>query len=263
MQRRTVRIDAGAVVDDAVALQQHVAGFLEADAIAAGAAVVGEQVAQQREPCAVHHIDADRVVAENILLDHMMVGLHHVEAIAALGEVVAAHDAVGRVPEQRVARVAHHVRLDQRARAVEDLQPVAAPRNRQVHAVDRVAADDAVGRLLQVDAKERVLDAVVLQHRVGAGGANARVLAVERLARPAHLKAAHRHVRRGDAHHVAAAVTLDHRPALAFQRERLVDEERRSVGSRQHDQRVARLRPRRCGLAGWRGRTAASPWLFG
>ncbi len=196
LQRRCIGVDAGAIVDDTVALQQHITGFLKPDAVAAWSAIVGKQVATQLKADAVHDINADRVVAEDVLLNHVVVGLHQMQPVAAGGEIVAAHDAVGRIPEQGVARVAHHVVFDQCAWAVEDFQPIAASRDRQIHAVDRVAAHNAVRRLLQVDAKEGVLDAIVFDHGVGARGANAGVLAVERRARAAHDQPAHRHAGR-------------------------------------------------------------------
>ena len=225
LQRRGVRVDADAIVDDAIALQQHVARFFQTDAVAAGAAVVGEQVAPQlRSRCRTSHRCRPSCCGR-----YSPRSGDGRTASSAARSGPSAKSLPRTMLSGEYQRMASRVsRMTLSSISVRGLYQILSPSPRREIGrsmpSNRVAAHDAVSRLLQVDAEERVLDAVVLDHGVGAPTANASVLAVERVAGAAHDKAAHRHVRRRDADHVAAAVALDHRPLLAVQRQRLVDE---------------------------------------
>ncbi len=72
-----------AVADEDVLLGGRLVHVLETDAVPARAPVVREQVATEDEALGVHEERPHRVVAELIVLDHVVVAVHEVQTVAA------------------------------------------------------------------------------------------------------------------------------------------------------------------------------------
>ncbi len=78
-----------------VALDHSAVDIFQRQAIATLPAVVVEQVVAHGVVVAIHQIDADRVVAQHVVLGHVVFVDHEMQAVAAALDDVAAHDAVG------------------------------------------------------------------------------------------------------------------------------------------------------------------------
>src|SRR5690606_12543164 len=104
-------------------------------------------------------------------------------------------------------------------------EPVSAPGNVELLTADAVAADDAVGRSLEVDAEEDVLEGVVLDDGPGGERPDGGILLIEIDAGVADGEPAEGDIGRCDLDDVASAAAVDDGARLADQRDRTVDPE--------------------------------------
>ena len=245
--RGIIEVEPDAVRDEAVVDHLEIVDLLEPHAVAGRAAVAREEVVPQDEPLAVHEERPHAVVHEAVALDHVVHAVHEMNAVAPVRDGVPDEAHVIGVPDDQIAAVVDLVVLDERVRALPELDPVAPAHHRQVLPPDAVAADHAAVGPPEVDSEERVLDHVLLdpgprrQHRDGG------VLPVARRPGAAEGQLAHRHVGRLNPQDVPAAPSLEHRaPGRPSRNEREghLHDEVPPV----HARRDAHRRPRRRGV---------------
>ena len=140
-------------------------------------------------------------------------------------EVVAAQRHALRIPQHGVATAAGGVVLDQHVVAVPQADQVAAAGNVKVLPLDGVAAHRCAGGGVDIDAEEDVDQAVVLDQSARRGGDDARVLAVERVARILDDEAAHGRIGRFNAQHRALATRVQRRPVQTDEGQRPVNDQ--------------------------------------
>ncbi|GBD17974.1 hypothetical protein HRbin27_00463 [bacterium HR27] len=126
--RRVVEVKADTIAEHEVPFDRRPVRLLERQTVAGRAAVVEEDIAAHRLACAVHEVDADRVVAQEIAVDRTVVRVHNVHSVPApLDDIAADEGAVG-VPDEDVATLLDVVVEQAGAWAVPEFDTVAALR---------------------------------------------------------------------------------------------------------------------------------------
>ena len=212
---------------------------------AVGFVVLGG-VADHLEVIGRHQRIAGQVAAADVVPQQVVLGIHVVDAVAHLVHHVA-RDRVVRadVDVDAVARVGHVVALDGAAGVVPQVDAVAAVGHAQrAHAADHVVRDPHVGRAVEVDAEQALLDAVALERDVArlALDEDAGVHRGEIGAAMADGQSTHGDLRGADAHHVAFAAAIEDRAGFADERDRLVQPQVHHVHAGRHADGGARRR---------------------
>ena len=179
----------------------------------------------------VHEINADGIVVEAVVLNEVVVGEHEMDGVAAALADIAAEGVAMRVPGDHVARVDDFIVLDQHVVAVPQAQAVTTHAEFTVLGTDAVVADDAVVRLLEVDAEQAVVDFQVFDGVAMAADIEAGIVGVVRIAGSRQAQVADRRVVGIEHHHRALVAGIDDHLATAVDGQRLVDHHRAGVGA--------------------------------
>ena len=81
--------DAARVVGNQVVFGDHVIAGLQQQADRREAAIAHETVATERQPVRIHQRRAGGAVLEDVVLEHVVVGEHVMEAVAQVGRAIA------------------------------------------------------------------------------------------------------------------------------------------------------------------------------
>src|SRR5581483_7218215 len=153
------------------------------------------------------------------------------QPVAPAVENVVRDDAAVRIPEDVVASVAGPVAVDRDVVAVPDLDAVAATSDVELFADDDVVPNHAAGRLLQVDAEQRILDLVVDNRDLSVIDDDRGVFLVEIVACAAQDESGNGDPGAGDAQQRAAPAPIDHRSVAADELHRAIDRQFAGIGS--------------------------------
>src|SRR5690606_16089285 len=137
-ERRPVDVDTNAVGGDDIVCDREAVGLLQADAVAAGAAVAEQLVAANLDPGAVHEVHADGVALQAVVLDGDLIAEHEMQAVATVVAGVAADGDTGGVPEDGIPAVMNDIVLDERVVGPPQAEAVAAAGDIQLLAADAI-----------------------------------------------------------------------------------------------------------------------------
>ncbi len=164
---RVVKVQADPVAAEQVVSRFHTIHIFQADTVAAGAAIVGEDIAAQGQTAAIHKKGTHRVAFNPIILNQVVVTVHEVQTVAAVGDDVVTDDGAVVKPHHHVPPLVDLVANHLGVMAIPGPDAVTSGRHRQIFGADYVVNNPAVIRTSDVYPKEGVFQTVVLNHKPG------------------------------------------------------------------------------------------------
>lgn len=195
----------------------------------------------------VHQVDANRIVAEHVLLDEAVARVHEVQAVTPALNDISSQECLIGVPDDYITAVAYVVIAYLGTWTIPELNAVTTLWFGERLPHHKVPFDKSIGGVQELDAEEAVKNLVADDLGSWCGDKDAGVLAVVIGPAAADDESLDTDIRCGDMKHSTLPAAIDCRPVLAVQRKRAVDDDRAGIDAATDTDRCAG----RCGGDGF------------